>query len=141
MIYWPSGLPQAVLAASYERAYKDAVKGTDMDMGPPRTRLQTSSAPEIVRCAIELNFDRVPRFRRFFEEETALGSKPFIIRDQILDGLALEASPGVPLVTAGGEPITISSRWLVMFTPKQPPRESEPRGREIRISFSLLILP
>lgn len=139
-VTWPTDLPQRVLADGYRRTGPDAVKSTKMDKGPPHTRLQTSSAPRPVDCALLLNFDRVPRFWRFYDEETVFGSKLFFIRDQILDGMPLQ-SGGAPLVTGSGEPITISSRWLVMFTPGQPPQESDPRGLTMRISFSLLILP
>lgn len=138
---WPSDLPQTVLALGYGRSYEDAVKATDMDKGPPRTRLRTSAAPQMAQCALVLDVDRLARFRRFFRDETQFGSIPFLIRDQILDGLPIQTAVGAPLLTAGGQPLTIAARWLAMFMPGQPPQEGDAQGRKLRISFSLLILP
>lgn len=138
---WPSELQQKVMQQGYSRVYANAVVATEMEAGPPKTRLKSSSMPENVQGSISVMADGVARFRKFFREETRYGSLPFWIADQVQDGVPLSTPLGEPLLTPSGEPLLISARWLVMFTPGSPPREGENRGQWFDISFNLMVLP
>lgn len=138
---WPVELPQKVQQQGYTRVYANGVQATDMEAGPPKTRLKSSSMPENVEGTIVVDRSGLARFRRFFQEETSFGAKPFWIADQVLDGAPLSTEDGDPLLTPDGEPLIISARWLVMFKPGSPPREGENRGAYFNIAFSLLVLP
>ncbi|HVI28866.1 hypothetical protein [Hansschlegelia sp.] len=141
LLSWPAELPQRMLVDAYNRTGRDGVEATDMKAGPPKTRLRTSSAVEPLQGAVEVRTAGLARFRRFYNEELKFGSKLFWIRDQAFDGQPLTTGDGSILTNADGEPLLQSAHWLVMFTPGSPPRETNLRGDEWRISFNLIILP
>ncbi len=138
---WPAELPQRMLVDGYGRTGRDGVEATEMQAGPPKTRLRTASVAEPLQGAIEVRTAGLARFWRFFNEELKFGSKVFWIRDQAFDGQPLATADGAALTTADGTPILRRARWLVMFQPGSPPRETSLRGDEWRVAFNLIILP
>jgi hypothetical protein len=109
------------------------------DAGPPTRRRRFSSTVTTLSLSIDLSRSLKARFDRFYDEETAGGTLPFLMPDPATDGTELLTIGGVPLLTAGGVPLLIARTWLCVFGDQLP--VETPRGVEWRVSFTLLVLP
>ncbi|TXN64984.1 hypothetical protein [Methylobacterium sp. WL6] len=138
---WPSDLPQRFLRDGFGRTLADGRLSTKMERGPSKRRRGSSAAVAPVTGAMDLPVDLAARFERFWDEDTGGGCLPFLLPDQILDGLPLLAAPGVPLLDASGLPIVAASWWLAMFSGDQAPSIKNVAGAFYRVSFQIEVLP
>lgn len=138
---WPTDLPQRVLRGGFERTLADSRLSTKMETGPSKRRRRSSSAVAPVAAAIAVSADLAARFERFWDEDTGGGALPFLMPDQIVDGLPLQAAPGIPLLTSTDAPVLAASWWLAMFAGDQAPTIVNTAGAWFRISFRIEVLP
>lgn len=136
--WYPTTLP-APLAENFREARGDGRTVGRTDAGPPIRRRRFSAVPKSVSFSTILYPHELSKFNRFYEEDTAEGTLPFLMPDPINNGALLLTAGGVPLLTAGGSPILITSTWLCVFGDELP--VVTPSGLEWRVTFSLLVLP
>lgn len=139
VLTWPSDLPPFVQREGYAETLADGRKKIETDSGFDFLRLN-SPGFEQVSGSIFIPRDRVPRFKRFWKEETRGGVLPFVVSNQLLDGQALLDSSSEPLLDGSGGTILVVAKWLARFAPDQAPR-IEPHGVRFQISMQLEILP
>lgn len=137
---WPSELPQRVLRTGYSEQLRDGRQFTKASAGPPKSRRRYSSAVMPVPAAIVCSYGQKSRLERFWYEETAEGSLPFIMPDQTHDGVALLTDTGSPLLTDSGVPLLVTAYWLVMFAENSAPK-FEPWGVHFQAAFTLSVMP
>ncbi|WP_264045510.1 hypothetical protein [Methylobacterium flocculans] len=138
--YWPADLPQRFQRDGYSRGFADGRLSTPMEAGPPKTRRRFSSAIKPVTVTLDEREDAFARLERFYEEEVAGGSLPFLIPDQTRDALPLMVAPGIPLLDEQGRPLLNTAWWLVMFGGNLPTPQDR-GGGWYRSTFSLSVLP
>lgn len=138
---WPDDLPCRVRRDGYGETLPDGRLRQKMDAGPAKTRRRTSAAVRPVSASLEVGADAKVRFDRFWAEETAEGSLPFLMRGQVLSGLGLATGDAAPLLTAEGDVLAAEDWWLVMFGEAPPQVARDITGRRYSISFALDILP
>lgn len=138
---WPSDLPQRFLRDGFSRTLADGRLSTKMERGPAKRRRGSSAAVVPVTAAIDVPVDLAARFERFWDEDTAGGSLPFLLPDQLLDGLPLQADLGIPLLDPKGLPILATSWWLAIFAGDQAPSIKNVAGAWFRVSFAIEVLP
>lgn len=80
------------------------------------------------------------RLERFWLEETAGGSLPFLMPDQTRDALALITEADIQILDDQGRPLINTAWWLVMFG-DSPPQQQVVSGLIYKASFSLSVLP
>lgn len=135
---YPSELPRPN-RDGYKVARGDGRTIGRTDAGPPIRRRRFSAVPKTVSFVTDLTQSQKARFDRFYDEDTAEGTLPFLLPDWAVHGTPLLTAGGAPLLTAGGVPLLISRIWLCVFGDQLP--VETPRGVEWRMSFSLLVLP
>ncbi|RXF72124.1 hypothetical protein [Hansschlegelia zhihuaiae] len=138
---WPAELPQKMREEGFRRGYPDLVHASRMASGVHKTRALASMGEQPVQCMIRVDRGGLARFDRFFFEETRNGNLPFLIRDQVYDGVELAAPDGSALMVDDDSALAISAVWLVRFTPGSPPEQAQPSGVFFRVPFFLTILP
>lgn len=138
--YWPSDLPQRVLRKGFSRGFADGRLSTKNDAGPTKVRQRFSSAIKPVEVAIAINVNGVARLERFWIEDTRKGSLPFLMPDQMNDGLVLSDGNGSALLTETGLVLINTSWWLVMFG-EGAPKAVNTAGAWYEVSFPLSVLP
>ncbi len=136
---WPGELPQRVLVDGYSEKQRDGRLFSRTQSGPGKVRRRYSSAVLQVSASLVVTYAQKSRFERFWEEETAGGSLPFIMPDQTHDGLALLDEEGNPILTGAGVPILITANWLARFGQEAP--QITPWGLQFMASFQLEVLP
>lgn len=136
---WPAELPQRVLTDGYSEKQRDGRLFSRTSSGPGKVRRRYSSAVLQVTAAMIVTYAQKARFERFWDDETAGGSLPFIMPDQTHDGLALLDGGGLPILDGGGLPILITANWLVRFGQEAP--QVTPWGLQFQTSFQLDVLP
>jgi hypothetical protein len=139
VVRWPVELPCGVLLGSLQTGPRGSRLSTAPDYGQAKLRRR---GPKIVpvSCIIAVSPDLRARFDRFWDEDTAGGTLPFLYRDQQLDGYQLADESGAWLETEDGSPIRMESWWLVQFD-KQEPAYSRLSGNKFQIQFSIVVLP
>jgi hypothetical protein len=135
---WPSELPQRVLRDGYSEKMRDG-RMFSRTSGPGKVRRRFSSAVLPVSASIVVTYAQKARFERFWTEETAEGSLPFIMPDQTHDGLPLLDGGGLPVLDGGGLPVLITANWLARFAQETP--QITPWGLQFMASFQLDVLP
>lgn len=138
--YWPSDLPQRFQREGYSRGFADGRLSTAMEAGPPKTRRRFSSAVKPVQVTLDEREDAFARLERFFEEEVAGGTLPFLIPDQTRDALPLMADGGLQLLDEQGRLLINTSWWLVLFGGSLPTPQDR-GGGWYRSTFGLSVLP
>lgn len=138
-VAWPSTLPQKFDISQFEASTRDGRLQTPMEVGPPKLRRRNALAVMPVAGSFLVEFDDYARFLRFWEEDTVGGVLPFTIPDQILDGEPLTDEDGNVITDENGDPLLMSSTWLVQFA--APPTFSAPSNRWIKVSVSLNVMP
>lgn len=137
---WPSPpLPSRVLRDGYSEKLRDGRLFSRTQSGPGKVRRRYSSAVLPVSASIIVTYAQKSRFERFWIEETAYGSLPFIMPDQTHDGLPLLDGGGLPILDGGGLPILVTANWLVRFAQEAP--QFTPWGLQFMASFQLDVLP
>lgn len=135
---WPAELPRRVLRDGYSEKLRDG-RLFSRTSGPGKVRRRFSSAVLPVSASIIVDYAQKSRFERFWNEDTAGGSLPFIMPDQTHDGLPLLDEGGAPILDEGGAPILVTANWLTRFG-QEPPRIT-PWGIQFMASFQLDVLP
>lgn len=139
--YWPSDLPQRVLADNFSEGLADGRLRTSMETGPGKSRRRFSAAPKPVAAAFKVSPDEKARLERFWDEEIAGGALPFLIADQTRDGLILLAEPGVQLLDDLGRPLILTAWWLVLASDSPPAFTTRNRGLSYTATFPLTVMP
>lgn len=137
---WPAELPQRVLTDGYSEKSRDGRLFSRTSAAPGKVRRRYSSAVLPVSAALIVDYPQKARLERFWSEETALGSMPFIMPDQTHDGLYLLDESGTPILNEAGVPILISANWLARFSENGGPQFT-PWGLRFNASFQLDVLP
>lgn len=137
---WPADLPQRLLQDGYSYGFADGRLKTPMEAGPAKMRRRFSSAPRPVAGQFYGSEDDIARLERFWNEETAGGSLPFLIPDQNRDALRLATDDGLQLLDDQGRPLINTAWWLVMFG-DSPPQKAVVSGLIHKASFTLVVLP
>lgn len=139
--YWPSDLPQRVLADTYSEGLPDGRLRTQMETGHAKSRRRFSSAAKPVTAAFKVSLDEKARLERFWEEDIAGGSLPFLIADQTMDGVALLADGGLQLLDDQGRPLINTAWWLVLAGDAAPAFTTRNRGISFTATFPISVLP
>ncbi|PJI56004.1 hypothetical protein CTI14_00275 [Methylobacterium radiotolerans] len=137
---WPADLPQKLITDGYSYSFADGRLKTAMDAGPPKMRRRFSAAVKAVAGQFYGGVDDVVRLERFWNEETAGGTLPFLIPDQNLDGIGLQTEAGVQILDQSGQSLLNTGTWLVMFG-DTPPSGQVVSGTIYKATLSLTILP
>jgi len=137
---WPTDLPRRVLRQGFSQGFADGRLSTKMEAGPTKSRRRFSSAVKPIQAALDVPLDGKMRLERFWDEDTAGGSLPFLMPDPMSDGLALLTLDGVPLLDQDGAPLLNTAMWLVKFG-DTPPSAANTAGIWYRVTFSLAVLP
>lgn len=137
---WPPELPQRFLRQGFNEGFGDGRLSTKADAGPPKSRRRFSSAIRPIQAAIDVPVDGKMRLLRFWNEETASGSLPFLVPDPTVDGLPLIGFDSLALLDQDGTPILAEAWWLVLFA-DTPPSAVNTAGAWYRVTFSLSVLP
>ncbi|WP_430914067.1 hypothetical protein [Methylobacterium sp. sgz302541] len=138
--FWPSDLPQRVSRNGFGETFRDGRLRTAMEAGPPKMRRRFSSAVRPIQASIEVTVDGKARLERFWSEEAAGGTLPFLMPDQTLDGLALTDGDGIQLLDDQGRPLVNTNWWLAMFGDSAPSVQNM-GWIWYRVSFPLMVLP
>jgi hypothetical protein len=77
------------------------------------------------------------RLDRFWNEDIAGGSLPFVMTDPLYDAVPLLMTDGTPLLTTAGTPIIIASYWLAFMA--QPPQITT-MGAKFMAQLNLAVL-
>ena len=134
---WPDEVPGCF--APLDRVAADGRLRTTMEAGPGKNRRRSSAMVSAYTTSIPMRLNELGRFERFWDEDTAGGSLPFLLKDQIKDGRALLNGDSDPLLTDDDEPLLMTVWWLAMFgDPYQTSRMSP--GRYL-VTMQLNIMP
>lgn len=136
---WPADLPQRVLRRDFGMSVPDGRTLVPPEAGPMLGHLRFSSAAAPVSASMMLTARTLARFLRFWNEDLGHGIKPFLIRDQLNDGLPMLTADGEPILV-GGMPILVAAWWLCSFGGKAP-AISVPGGSLRQLSFELQVMP
>lgn len=139
---WPEPqLPGRFLMDNFNLGLADSRLGTKMDSGTRKTRKQSTRAPRPFATGIIATTDQYVTLMRFIDDDLKDGVLPFLIRDQILDGIPILTTAHRVLLDPKGRPILNNKRWLVTFGEQFPTLDQAVTDRHYRITFDLLILP
>ena len=138
---WPAELPQRVLRDGYSEGLRDGRLTTDMETGPYKSSLRYSAAVAPIQFTLDITEDAKERLRRFYEEDTARGSRPFLLPDQSRDGRALLAEPGLQLLDDQGRPLLITAWWLCLMPKGAVPSFVNLGGPWWRASLQISVMP
>ena len=136
---WPDELPACVLPRSIATTEPDGRLRTATDSGPGKTRLANTAAMMPASLEFVLSPAQVARLMRFWREDTAGGTLPFVIRDPWLHGRGLTQESGLILTDGNGAALVNTAHWLAEFdAPPGIPRQSR---RHARVSVGLRVYP
>lgn len=133
---WRHPLPSRVLQAGYDETAADGRELSDPDSGPPIPYLRFTAAVRRVNFQLILDANQKSfLFERFIREDTARGTKAFLMPDQTSHGLVVTGLGSASADT------TTSYWWLCQFA-KPLPRITGWRGGEYAIvAFAINVLP
>lgn len=136
---WPDDLPRFVLVDGFQSSPRGTRLKTAMDIGPGKQRRR---GPKIASQSsiIDVDSDQRARFERFWDEDVAGGSLPFLIRDHLSDGRDLSNDSGAPLLSSDGLLLIIESWNLVQFGQNDPVYTAI-GPLEFRVQFEVVLLP
>ncbi len=140
LLRWPPELPQHVQRPGFDWTLPDGRQSIEPEAGPMLGRLAFSATETPIAASIDVTLRQVARFLRFWNEETGGGVRPFLLRDQIWDGLPVLTSSGTILLDSSGAPVLTRRFWLCVFG-RQPPKPDPLGGPNYRIAFTLRVLP
>lgn len=127
---WPGTLPQDVLLDGYSYQPGNSLAATDMDVGPPKVRRRSTSAPAAEQWAMVLTYAQKVEFEAFFAEQLAQGALTFEFGEPgapIYDpGYLLTEDGGSYLTMEDGTPILLDHPWQATRTYRFDPRQSPP---------------
>ena len=135
---WPSELPRPE-RGPYQGQRQDPRERRRTETGPRGHRRRFSSFARIHSLTIDVTRNQKAIFDRFFDQDTAAGSLPFLMPDPLTDGWPLLAPSGEPLHTPDDQPILISAFWLCQFGETMPVERV--LGIRFQITFPLEEMP
>lgn len=109
-----------------------------VEQGPHRQRRKFSAVPSSVPMTLDVSRDERARFDRFYDEEVAEGSLPFLIKDPTTHGLPIMVG-GAWLLDEAGRVITIAAWQIGRFG--APPPEVSVIGVRYRIRCTIEVMP
>lgn len=136
--FYPPELPKPE-RAGYQFSRGDGRSRTQEDRGPFNVRRRFSAVANAVAFSTILTRAELARFDRFFDEEVAGGSLPFLMPDPATDGWALLTDEGVPLLTDEGVPLLLAETWVCLFGAQLP--AARPVGVQFRVTFEIAVMP
>lgn len=140
LLVWPDDLPQRFQRDGFSQGFGDGRLRTSMETGPQKTRRRFSSVTRPLQVTMDERADAFARLHRFYDDDTKGGSLPFLIRDQMQDGLPLGTEDGAILQDETGADLLFESWLLVMFG-DAPPTPQDRGGGWYRSTFPLVIMP
>lgn len=135
---WPPELPKPQRAA-FQKQHQDPRIRKRAESGPPGYRRRYSSVGQLVSLGIKVTRDQLAVFENFHQNDTALGSLPFVMPDPITDGWPLLTPDGEALVGPDDEPLLIAAHWLCLFGEAMP-AVSKP-GLHFVVAFPVTVMP
>lgn len=134
---WPAELPRP-MRQGYGRADGEGRTRSRADAGPVRMRRRSSAVPQPLAMVFDFSVDELARFDRFFAEETAEGTLPFIMTDWTTDGHGLMTADGEALTDEAGNALVITARWLCQFGERLPERSVVGVRRRVQVTIEVL---
>ncbi|MCZ4259013.1 hypothetical protein O4H53_26025 [Sulfitobacter sp. G21635-S1] len=135
---WPTDLPKPQREGFQTQIVDPRLRRVG-ETGPPAYRRRWSSVAETVGLSIDVTRNQKALFDDFFKHVTAFGSLPFYMPDPLTDGWPMLDHAGTPLLTAGGQPLLLSARWLCLFGDETPAQTI--RGVRFIIAFTVAVMP
>jgi hypothetical protein len=105
------------------------------------SRRRLSAVVDVVSWTSEMTRAELAKFDRFYREDLAQGSKPFLLADPSTDGWALLTDDGQPLYADDGQPMLAAETWIVQFGGRQPSISAIPNRVDWRVDIELEVLP
>lgn len=142
VVIWPSNLPQTVNRNNHRQQLGDGRLHSPTTEGVGKTRLLTSANNR--PCYGEMPLDTLSlklRFERFWDDDTAGGTLPFLFPAIGINRFPLLTMSGTPLVRRDGSPIRVRKWWLVMFSPNEPAPVCVPKGAGWLAPIAWEVLP
>jgi hypothetical protein len=139
---WPDELTQWMMAPDFSGAPADGRIKQPMELGPALLRRRVSASVAPVSGSLHCDQNQVARLLRFWNEETAGGTLPFMFPDQLFDGAIILTDTGQELLTEADENLLIEGWWLVQFAGDgPPPYRPLRRSTAFVASIQLTVLP
>ncbi|WP_435656046.1 hypothetical protein [Brucella pituitosa] len=135
---WPTELPRPN-REGYQGSPGEGRLKKRNEAGPPGYRRRTSSIPKYVSMTLDVSRDQLARFDRFYEEEVAHGSLPFLMPDPTTTGWPLLTTDGHVLTDHLGRPLLLEKTWLCLFGDTLPSQTVS--GVRFRLSFQIVVMP
>jgi len=139
-LVWPDELPSTSLRQAFGLTFGEARAMPQASSGGMLPRLRYSQVPDSVTVAFDMTHAQYEAYRAFWRDDCRRGVLPFLIRDQLADGLPLLTPDGEPLLTPAGEPLLRSAWWLARIG-REPPAITVPYGTTRAVTVPLWILP
>ena len=144
---WPSTLPADVLLDGYQLQTASNLISTDMDVGPPKVRRRSSSAPATEQWSFVMSYAQKVIFDSFFADDLGQGALPFTFGDlnaPLYKPNYLILGDGSPLLLGDGSPFVFDYPWSVTrtyrFDPKQLPTITPVGTKHYRVNAQVLRL-
>lgn len=112
---------------------------TRVESGPPKQRRRGANVRPL-KCGIYVNRNKIARFDRFWEEELAMGTGPFLAPDRLLDGLPICDEDGILILDQDGNSI-VSEQWQLLQFGDTDPVTTPVNALLFVIQFELVVLP
>ena len=138
VLLWPPELPKPD-RGPYRSQFEDPRLKRRAETGPRGSVRRYSSAACQVSLSVNLSRAQMAVFDKFFEDETEMGSLPFVMPDPLSDGWKLLDPDGTPLLDPDGQQILISAYWLCQFGSTMPVHTIS--GIRFIVSFPVLVMP
>lgn len=87
-VAWPESLPQLILEDSYSGVAGDNVLRSEMELGPPKNRLQPTLRGREVSLEVRLTKAEYEQFLEWWEEDLRYGAETIAWRDPARDTAA-----------------------------------------------------
>lgn len=120
MVAWPASLPQEPLYEGNQETLANNVQVTQMDVGPPKRRLRTTSGNTGHQYNFMMSVAQLATFRAFWEDDVKFGSIPFTLDHPSTGVSALEftfaVEDGTPVIERRGP-----NSWFVSLNLKHNP--------------------
>ncbi|WP_275789682.1 hypothetical protein [Pararhizobium gei] len=137
MLTWPAELPLPN-REGWQRGLEDPRQDRTSTAGPVLPRLIHGVIIRNVSLVMDIDRAQLAVFDRFLEDDTAIGSLPFLMPDPITDGWPALTSSGQPILMPDGRPLLMSSRKRCYFGKPLP--TDVPIGNRFRVSYRLVVL-
>lgn len=126
---WPNTLPTDVLIEGYSYQPGNNLVATEMEVGSPKVRRRSSSAPAAEQWAFVLTYAQKVIFEAFYADQLAQGALTFEFGEPgapVEPSLFLTDEDGTVLTDEDGEPLELDYDWITTHTYRFDPRQTPP---------------